>query len=675
MTFDSYRPRQPKNIAEFIVRGIAAIAVAYTLYYLIWRLSTLNPQAMWLSWLLWGAEAYGFITFSLFAFMTWRLVYPKTPTPPQGISVDVFVPTRGEPIDILRTTLVGCTRIKYPHQTFVLDDTGRPEVKALATSLGCNYISRPTHEGAKAGNLNYALKKTKGELIAVLDADHVPLPSFLHDTIGFFEDQSVAVVQGPQLFYNLDSFQHERSAWHEQRIFYHIIMPGKNRTNSAFWCGSPAVLRRSALQAIGGIAQETVTEDLHTTIRLVRQGYRVLYTEKPLAAGLAPATIKDYLGQRFRWGQGSMQVLRSKDSPLWTPGLSIAQRLSFLASAITYFDGLQLIILLGIPIVTLLTGLTPVSAFGWAFAAHLIPYLSLIFLANILLGRGTYNLWYVERYSLLRAFTFASTLITLLTGRARPFQVTKKEPDRTAVSASWRMVLPHLMTMGLSLIAVVVGAIHIFDPIWYQQQPLMLAIVMIWTVMNITLLGVGVGRLLGVSRRLRYRFPIVADLRWRAAGEESWHSGRSANLSLTGIRFEHSPQLSVGDKVEIAVCVTNPVGEELIAKDPILAPTDESEILLSGRVTGLYPTKLGSPQWAGLVIDSFASEADASNYAHLLHHSSHLLRGEEIFNPGRLPLKEEPVVPMEPVKEPVLVRSKIPTWGTGLSTEDWLEYS
>lgn len=152
-------------------------------------------------------------------FMTWRLVYPRTPTAQPGISVDV-----------LRATLVGCNRIRYPHQTFVLDDSGQREVQALAAELGCDYISRPTHESAKAGNLNYALKHTRSELVAVLDADHIPQPDFLHNTIGFFNDPSVAVVQGPQLFYNLDSFQHESSGWHEQRLFYDVIMPGKNRT-------------------------------------------------------------------------------------------------------------------------------------------------------------------------------------------------------------------------------------------------------------------------------------------------------------------------------------------------------------------------------------------------------------------------------------------------------------
>jgi cellulose synthase (UDP-forming) len=621
-----HRIRRSPKYPELLVRGIVVVAAAFTLYYLIWRVSVLNPEAIWFSWLLWAAEAYGFVTFVFFAFMTWKLVHPETPPPREGISVDVMVPTYGEPLDVLRATLVGCNHIRYPHQTFVLDDAARPEVVALAAELDCNYISRPTHEGAKAGNLNYALKQTSGQLVAVLDADHVPLPEFLHNTIGFFDDSSVAVVQGPQLFYNLDSFQHERSSWHEQRVFYHAIMPGKNRTNSAFWCGSPAVLRRSALEDIGGVAQETVTEDLHTTIRLVRRGYRVVYTEKPLAAGLSPSTIEEYLGQRFRWGQGAMQVLRSKDSPLWASGLTFSQRISFLASTITYFDGLQLLILLAIPVITLLFGILPVSTFGWDFVVRLIPYLALIFLANTLLGRGTYNLWYVERYSLLRAFTFAATLPTLITGRARPFRVTRKGSD-IGLALPWRQVIPHLITIGLCFIAAVVGVLHIVHPFWYQPQPMVLAVVIGWTVLNAILLSVGVDRLLSVSRRARYRFPIVTEISWRLSRETDRRLGHSVNLSASGISFEHSDShVRMGDKVEVSIgfAITG-------ATAPMVG--GESQILLTGRVVGTSQPHSGGAQRVGLTIVSFDSNASANSYSYLLHHPANLLRGEQIFLP------------------------------------------
>ncbi|MBM3154848.1 MAG: glycosyltransferase [Chloroflexi bacterium] len=326
---------EPRRAPELIIRCVTVIVIAFTSYYLIWRLSIFNPDAVILSLVLWLAEAYGFMIFLLYAFMAWRLVDPVPPETKHHPTVDVLIPTYNEPVDVLRATLAGCAHIRYPHQTYVLDDGGRDEVRALAAAFNCNYIARPTHEGAKAGNLNYALKQTTGELIATLDADNIPLPGFLDDTVGFFDDPSVAIVQGPQLFYNLDSFEHEHSIWHEQRLFFHVILPGKNRTNSAFWCGSPAVVRRSALVSIGGVATESVTEDLHTTIRLLRRGYHVIYIDRPLASGLAPATVEDFLGQRFRWAQGAMQIWR-KDNPFTIPGLSIGQRLSLFASMVTY---------------------------------------------------------------------------------------------------------------------------------------------------------------------------------------------------------------------------------------------------------------------------------------------------------------------------------------------------
>lgn len=622
-----FRSRQPPRYPELLIRAVVVIAIAYTTYYLVWRLSILNPEAMWFSWLLWAAEAYGFLTFLFFAFMTWKLVYPATPPAQEGITVDVLVPTCGEPLDILRATLVGCKHIRYPHKTFVLDDSGRAEVATLAAELGCAYLSRPTHEGAKAGNLNYALERTGGQLVAVLDADHVPLPDFLHNTIGFFDDPSVAVAQGPQVFYNLDSFQHERFGWHEQRVFYHAIMPGKHRTNSAFWTGSPGVLRRSALEAIGGIAQDTVTEDLHTTIRLARRGYRVVYTAKPLAVGLSPATIQEYLGQRFRWGQGSMQVLRSKDNPLWASGLTVAQRLNFFASSITYFDGLQLVILLAIPVTTLFTGILPVSTIGWAFFARLVPYLAIIFLANTLLGRGTYNLWHIERYSLLRSFTFLATLPTLLTGRARPFRVTRKERD-VGASPSWQQVIPHLVTIGLCFAAVIIGIIHIIHPVWYQPHPVVSGVVIGWTVLNAVLLSVGVDRLLSVSRRARYRFPIVTAINWRLSGETDWRSGYSVNLSASGISFEHSsPPVNKGDDVEVSVKYTvTDAGDSVSAEA-------EFPILFTGHVVDSYRPQSSGMQRVGLAIASFGSRASVNNYAHLIHQRDNLLLGEQIFTP------------------------------------------
>ena len=193
-------------------------------------------------------------SYLLFTFFT-RDIDPLRPyvKPADGLKVDVFIPTYNEDLDIVEATMIGCGKITYPHTTYVLDDGNRPQVKELAAHLGCEYITRPTHEHAKAGNINYALQRTSGDFIVMLDADMVPQPGYLDRTLGYFEDEKLALIQLPQEFYNQDSIQHASKVtpWHEQSLFFRVIQPGKNHTNSSFWCGSPSIVRRKALDGCG----------------------------------------------------------------------------------------------------------------------------------------------------------------------------------------------------------------------------------------------------------------------------------------------------------------------------------------------------------------------------------------------------------------------------------------
>src|SRR5579875_1870823 len=262
-------------------------------------------------------------------------------------SVDVFIPTYDESPALLRKTILAARELRLPHRTWVLDDGRRPEVRELCDELGVGYLTRDSNEHAKAGNLNAALARTDGEFVVVLDADFIALPQLLERTLGHFErDERLALVQLPQTFYNVDSIQHvdprSPSSWHEQSLFYDVIQPGKNRWNAAFWCGSPAVLRRAALESIGGVATSTVTEDILTSMRLHAAGWRTLYHDEVLAVGVAPGDLDGFQTQRLRWAQGSMQILRSRENPLCKRGLTLAQRLNYLASMTTYFQALQL---------------------------------------------------------------------------------------------------------------------------------------------------------------------------------------------------------------------------------------------------------------------------------------------------------------------------------------------
>lgn len=212
---------------------LVILFLCVSIWYLVWRLGTFNKNALIFSWLLYGAELYGFFTTSMHIFMTWRLTVREPPELHEGLTVDIFIPTFNEPVPLLRKTLLAAMHVDYLHQTWLLDDGNRPEMEALARELRCRYLSRTDNSDAKAGNLNNALRHSTAEFIAIFDADHAPKKNFLTRTLGYFTDNSVAFVQTPQDFYNLDSFQHHKKggravAWHEQTVFFRVIQRGKD---------------------------------------------------------------------------------------------------------------------------------------------------------------------------------------------------------------------------------------------------------------------------------------------------------------------------------------------------------------------------------------------------------------------------------------------------------------
>ena len=313
-------------------RLVVVAFVASAAWYLSWRVHSFNPDAMAFSLLMYAAEIFGFVCALLSVFICWNPRQRVAPPVLNAATVAVFVPTINESVDIVRRTLLSAQRVQYATEVWLLDDGNRPAMRALAMELDCHYLARTDNTDAKAGNLNNALVHTSAEFIAIFDADHAPAPNFLRETLGYFADEGVAFVQTPQDFYNLDSFQHRHGdgdsrVWSEQTLFFRVIQAGKDRWNSAFFCGSCAVVRRKAIDEIGGFATGTVTEDIHTSIRLHKRGWHSVYHGRSLAFGLAPSTAIPFLKQRLRWGQGAMQVWR-QEGVLFARGLTLAQRLS-----------------------------------------------------------------------------------------------------------------------------------------------------------------------------------------------------------------------------------------------------------------------------------------------------------------------------------------------------------
>src|SRR5579859_1820717 len=457
--------RQPVPAArEPLARVAMVLALAVGTYYIVWRLFfTLNLHALWFSLPVWFAEAYGLVAAALFYYMVWSPVHRKRPgPPPSGLLVDVFIPTYNEPLWIVRRTLMGALAITYPHTTYLLDDGDRPEMRALAGQLGAKYLARGDNEHAKAGNLNYALQHSSGDLIAIFDADHVPMPDFLDATLAYFQDSRVAFVQTPQDFYNLDSFQHRadvprRSNWHEQVLFYSVIQPGKDRWNSAFFCGSCAVVRREALESIGGFATGSVTEDIHTSIRLHAKGRKSVYEEENLGYGIAPQNAPAYHTQRLRWGQGAMQVFM-QDNPLLMKGLTLAQRINYTASMITYFDSYQKLVFFIAPAFSLLTGILPIASPGLGFLVRFGLYYALSVISFKLASRGHGMSQLTEAYSLSRFYTYFKATFALFLRRRLKFRVTAKETsDRIPLMTA----APALVVLAWSTIGLVAGIIRV----------------------------------------------------------------------------------------------------------------------------------------------------------------------------------------------------------------------
>jgi cellulose synthase (UDP-forming) len=528
---------------ERVVRALALVSLAYGAYWLWWRWTqTLNPHAMVFSLVLVSAETWGWFSAVLFLFGCWRIPERQAPPAPVGKSVDVFITVYDEPLAVVRRTAIGARDIRYPHRTYILDDGKRDDLKQAAEELGIGYIRRVGNAHAKAGNLNFAISVTDGEFILQLDADHFPLPNIIDDILGYFNDSKVAFVQTPQDFYNTDSFTHVvndqgRELWEENRIFYSLLQAGKDYWGASFFCGCGGMLRRAALESIGGFSTQTIIEDMETSVVLQTHGWRSVYHPRALAFGLSPSSASAFHVQRQRWAQGSMQMLR-KFNPLTIRGFTPAQRACYLAANVYPFDGLQKAIFYLAPVVFLLTGAVPVNATGAALLGRLIPYLILSITAFELLTRGTGRLFISERYMMAKFFTYCISLTALFSRKALKFNVTPKGTS----DVPFRTFAPQAVILTLSAIAIMWAPIaHARGWVFYETADFRLAYVAsaMWAVWNVYFAAHVVRMCLRMrQQRADYRFTENMTVRIRMANTEPMALVASVeNLNPDGMSF------------------------------------------------------------------------------------------------------------------------------------------
>ena len=346
-------------------------------------------------------------------------------------SVDIYITVAGEPVDLVRQTIISAKNIKYQNKKiYVLNDglvaqkDNWMDIEKLCDSEGVNCITRTVPGGAKAGNINNALKITRGSFVAVFDADHKPEPEFLKNTMGYFADSEVGFVQTPQFYENMEENIVTKSSWHQQELFFNPICRGKNRLNSVFMCGTNMIIRRTTILEVGGMCETNIAEDFLTSLFIHEKGWKSIYVPEILAKGLAPEDFLSYYKQQSRWARGSLEVI-FKHNPIFKKGLSAAQKVQYLASASYYLSGVIVLIDIMLPIIFFHTGLVPLDISTLELAIVFIPYMFF----NIFILRVSDNFNYTFNalaFSTSSFEIFIKAFFSTITNQKVSFSITSK---------------------------------------------------------------------------------------------------------------------------------------------------------------------------------------------------------------------------------------------------------
>jgi cellulose synthase (UDP-forming) len=481
--------------------------------HMLWRATaTLSPDGvgnMVATSLLFVGELMAYVSLLLGYFQIWdptdRVKNPPTLDQSDLPHVDVMVCTYNEQISVLYRTLVGCNALQYPNKTiYLLDDGDRMEMRQLAQHLGVQYLRRNSNLHAKAGNLNHALTHSQGDLVLVLDADHVPTRFMLNEVVGFFqEDTKLAFVQTPQHFFSLDPFQRNLVAEHvvsnEQDFFYHVIQPGNDHWGATFFAGTGAVFRRSALESIGGFATQTITEDTHTGIRLHAKGWKSVMYNKNLTAGMAQDSFADFVKQRLRWAKGMTQIT-FHDHPLFIKGLTLPQRVCYASGVWYFFSSPMRIIFMMTPLLYLLFGLQPIQATLTEIFIYYVPSFVALYWGYSLLSKGTRHLFWSEVYETsVSMYHSIATYSTLFSPFKSVFNVTPKGELNDRISFQWKLVYPQLLLSLAIGVGLILAACRAFENPAYLGG---LFTNFFWGVYNLSLL---LGSIYVAQERPQYR--------------------------------------------------------------------------------------------------------------------------------------------------------------------------
>jgi cellulose synthase (UDP-forming) len=552
---------------RFSALMLIVLSLTVSCRYIWWRYtSTLNwndPVSLVCGLILLIAETYAWVVLVLGYFqVVWPLNRQPVPLPKdmsQWPTVDIFVPTYNEDLNVVKNTIYASLGIDWPKDKltiWILDDGGRETFRQFAETVGVKYIARTTHEHAKAGNINNALKYAKGEFVSIFDCDHVPTRSFLQMTMGWFlKEKELAMMQTPHHFFSPDPFERNlgrfRKTPNEGTLFYGLVQDGNDMWDATFFCGSCAVIRRAPLDQIGGIAVETVTEDAHTSLRLHRLGYSSAYMRIPQAAGLATESLSAHIGQRIRWARGMVQIFRL-DNPLLGKGLKLPQRLCYVNAMFHFLSGIPRLVFLTAPLAFLLLHAYIIYAPALMIALFVVPHMIHASLTNSKIqGKYRHSFWSEIYETVLAWYIAPPTMVALFAPHKGKFNVTAKGGLVEEEYVDWVISRPYIFLVLLNIFGVMVGIWRYFyGP---ENEVLTVFVSIAWVFYNLVVLG-GAVAVSVESKQLRRAHRVEISMPAAIAREDGHlfsctvHDFSDGGL---GIKINGQAQVLEGQKVNL----------------------------------------------------------------------------------------------------------------------------
>ncbi|HEX8407840.1 MAG TPA: glycosyltransferase family 2 protein [Thermoanaerobaculia bacterium] len=454
-----HRRAAPVRGWERWVLGILLfLGVQSVVWFALWWFAARHVNNLALFILLSFATWYGVFRIMVGWYNIFHIDAPPERPPREGLRVAVFTTSApGEPYEMFVRTLAALRDVRYPHTTYLLDDTRDPRMAALCAEMGAVHLELLDVAGAKAGKINAALARTDEEFVLVLDPDHIPFPNILDRVLGHFDDEQVGFVQVAQAYGNAHESFVARGAAEQTYAFYGPIMQGMNGTGTAVAIGANCTFRREALESIGGHGLG-LAEDLVTSIRLHAKGWQSVYIPEVLSRGLVPSDLDSYLKQQLKWSRGVYEVL-FREYPRAFRSLTAYQKISYFMIGSYYLVGVTSLIFLTVPLIYLLFGKQPAVFLLSEYVTHALPvgffgaavyFFSQRWLSDRRRERGLH--W---RGTLLKIGSWSVYLRGLglaLLNIAVPYVPTAKERRRARFV---KLARPPLAVLVISLLAVV----------------------------------------------------------------------------------------------------------------------------------------------------------------------------------------------------------------------------